>query len=110
MILNVLQSPDAGLREICRDVDLSNGVPDEVIMLAKNMVETMRAKRGIGLAANQVSWVLRVIVVGIDETLVMINPAITKSADVQVSLEGCLSVDNGNRHEARSRAKRITVD
>ena len=110
MILKIRQLGDMELREICREVDLSDGVPEEVERLVKNMEETMRAKRGIGLSANQVGWTLRVVVIGLDETIVMINPVITKSAGVQVSMEGCLSVSNGTRHERVARAKRITVE
>jgi peptide deformylase len=61
--------------------------------LARNMLETMYAASGIGLAAPQVGVQKRVIVVDAGEDpLVLVNPRITAVEGEQVGLEGCLSV------------------
>jgi len=72
--------------------------------LIDDMVETMREAPGVGLAANQVNVLLRLIVVEFgdeeDETVpsklyVLINPEITRhSQETIVGTEGCLSVPN----------------
>jgi peptide deformylase len=61
--------------------------------LAQNMLETMYAASGIGLAAPQVGVQKRVIVVDVgQDPLVLVNPRITAVEGEQVGLEGCLSV------------------
>lgn len=76
---------------------------DETLQnLVKDMVETMRAAPGVGLAAPQIGVPKRVIVVEFgdeyDETIperlfVLVNPEIVQqSEDKVVGIEGCLSV------------------
>lgn len=67
---------------------------DEILAnLADDMIETMRAHRGVGLAAPQIGVSARVIVVETDGTLLkMVNPMITRSSGQYRSVEGCLSV------------------
>ncbi len=61
--------------------------------LAHDMLETMSAASGIGLAAPQVGVRKRVIVVDVGEdSLVLVNPKIAAAEGEQVGLEGCLSV------------------
>lgn len=61
--------------------------------LAQNMLETMYAASGIGLAAPQVGIKKRVIVVDVaEDPLVLVNPKIAITGGEQVGLEGCLSV------------------
>ena len=61
--------------------------------LAHDMLETMSAASGIGLAAPQVGVQKRVIVVDVGEDpLVLVNPKIAAAEGEQVALEGCLSV------------------
>jgi peptide deformylase len=61
--------------------------------LARDMLETMYAASGIGLAAPQVGVQKRVIVVDVgEEPFVLVNPKITAAEGEQVGLEGCLSV------------------
>jgi len=61
--------------------------------LAHDMLETMSAASGIGLAAPQVGVQKRVIVVDVGEDpLVLVNPKIAATEGEQVGLEGCLSV------------------
>ena len=72
-------------------------VDDAVRQLVDDLFETMRAAKGVGLAANQIGIAQRVAVVDVGEeqppALVLINPVITKrSEEVEVAEEGCLSI------------------
>ena len=89
---------------------------DEVLVrTAEDMLETMRKANGIGLAANQVGLLQRIIVVdvaGMEETkdlppLVMVNPEIVRGEGELVMEEGCLSIPD-IRDEVK-RAEEITV-
>lgn len=71
-------------------------IDDKIIKLAHDMAETMRLGQGIGLAANQVGVLKRIIIVEADfqdqRFLVLINPKIIrKSRDKAIDKEGCLS-------------------
>jgi peptide deformylase len=79
-------------------------ITEEIRKLAANMVETVQAKRGIGLAAPQVGQSLRIVVLNLDDDdspgkmmpghpLVLINPVLSDpSLEVWTSPEGCLSI------------------
>lgn len=62
--------------------------------LVQDMIETMRAAPGVGLAAPQIGVPLRVAVIEVDEKVtVLVNPEIVKRGEVVEELdEGCLSV------------------
>lgn len=62
--------------------------------LAEDMLETMRAYEGVGLAANQVGRLKRVLVAALeDEEIVIVNPEIEdKSDEREIDSEGCLSI------------------
>ena len=68
---------------------------DEALLrLAEDMLVTMHEREGVGLAANQVGRLRRVLVAGIeDEEYVVINPVIeAHSEETEVLAEGCLSI------------------
>ena len=95
-VLEVRVVPDPILRKEAAPVA---AVDDELRKLLDDMVETMYALDGIGLAANQVGKLHRVLVVDISqsrdgsEALKLINPVIVEeSEDGFVYREGCLSV------------------
>ena len=72
-------------------------VDDEVRRLVDDLFETMRAAKGVGLAANQVGVARRVAVVDVGEEdpppLVLINPVIVERGNETVTdEEGCLSI------------------
>lgn len=75
-------------------------VDPELRKLADDMMETMRSAHGIGLAANQVGSLQRIIVVdvsGMEETpdvppLVLINPEVVHEEGSWTMEEGCLSI------------------
>jgi peptide deformylase len=72
-------------------------VDDEIAALVRDMVETMHAAPGIGLAANQVGVGKRVCVVDLsvgekeEDLHVFINPRILEVSGSEISEEGCLS-------------------
>lgn len=72
-------------------------VDDDVRRLVDDLFETMRAAKGVGLAANQVGVARRVAVVDVGDQepppLVFINPSIIeRSNDSDTAEEGCLSI------------------
>ena len=72
-------------------------VDDDVRRIVADLFETMRAAKGVGLAANQVGVAQRVAVVDVGEEdpgeLVLINPVIVaRSAERDTAEEGCLSI------------------
>ena len=69
-------------------------VDREIKRLIADLVDTMRAAPGVGLAATQVGVPLRVAVVEVEKKLyTLVNPEIVdSSADTQNGPEGCLSI------------------
>lgn len=96
------------LREKARPVADITG---EIVTLAQDMLETMHAFSGIGLAGNQVGVPLRIITVLHPETrenLVVVNPeVVAMSAEREVGEEGCLSIPEV--YGKVERALRVTV-
>ena len=94
--LPILVLPDARLRAVADPVDK---IDDGIKKLAKDMLDTMYAAAGIGLAATQVGEMKRLVVMDLAKEgeppapVVMINPEILSySDDTEVSEEGCLSI------------------
>ncbi len=103
-LLNILRYPDPRLHTVARPV---TEVDARIARLVGDMIETMYASDGIGLAATQVDVHERIIVMDVSQThdqpLVLINPEITwRSEDMVMAEEGCLSVpaiyDTVQRH------------
>ena len=68
-------------------------VDDAIRRLMDDMVETMFAANGVGLAAPQVNVPLRVIVLRVDNQIYQLaNPEMVRCEGDQTGLEGCLSV------------------
>ena len=67
---------------------------EALIRLTEEMLVTMRERDGVGLAANQVGRLRRVLVAGIEEDeYVLVNPVIeARSETTEVMPEGCLSI------------------
>lgn len=95
MILPILRWPDVRLSSPC-----APAVPGtELMALAEDMLETMYAAPGRGLAAPQVGHLLRLFVMdvgwkeGLRDPLVIVNPEILWMSDNRVTgPEGCLSI------------------
>ncbi|MFM8901306.1 MAG: peptide deformylase [Burkholderiales bacterium] len=114
-LLRILRYPDPLLHTVARPVQ---AVDETIGQLVDDMLETMYAADGVGLAATQVNVHQRVIVIDTsearDQPLVLINPELIERSDEMVlSQEGCLSVpevyDKVNRH-ARVRVKALGRD
>jgi peptide deformylase len=102
--LTILRYPDPRLHRVAQPVA---EVDDRVRRLVDDMLETMYAAEGVGLAATQVDVHQCVIVMDTSETrdhpIVLINPHITwRSEAIRLAEEGCLSVpqiyDKVERH------------
>ncbi len=89
--LKIVKKGDDTLRKRCREVE---EITPRVLTLLDDMVETMRAANGVGLAAPQVGILRRIVVVEVEEGEVyeLINPKIIAFSGEQEGLEGCLSV------------------
>jgi len=92
--LKVLEIPHPILRETAAYVEV---VTPEIQQLLSDMLETMYASNGVGLAGNQVGKLLRVVVVDCGgekpDPIKMVNPEIIFHSDNRIlHSEGCLSV------------------
>ena len=91
--LEVLHFPDPRLRKKALPV---KSVNEGVKTLAADMLETMYAENGIGLAATQVNVQKRVVVIDLseqhNEPMCLINPEIISKEGTEKMQEGCLSV------------------
>ncbi|MFQ6045567.1 MAG: peptide deformylase [Gemmatimonadales bacterium] len=87
--LHLLGSP--ALRQRAAEVGQAD---EEVRQLVEDLLDTMRAERGIGLAANQVGVTRRVAVVQVGENdpIVLIDPVIIEREGTVRDEEGCLSI------------------
>ena len=111
-VLPILKYGDPVLRERAKEID-----PAEISSLGElidDMVETMYAEPGVGLAANQVGVSRRLAVIDLtvgeepDNVHVLINPEIVESDGEQVDEEGCLSIPDFVELVARPERVRVT--
>lgn len=106
--LTILEYPDPRLRTVAAPVAT---VDDEVRTLIADMLETMYAAKGIGLAATQVDVHRRLLVIDVSdersEPRVFVNPEVIARDATGSHQEGCLSVPG--IYEDVQRAQRIRV-
>jgi peptide deformylase len=109
MILSIFQYGDPILRAKGKQIEK---IDNNIRELAANMIETMHAAHGVGLAAQQVGMALQLTVLDVSQVedrpstlrlngkevdpkasmpLVLINPKIELSAPMEIGIEGCLS-------------------
>ena len=109
MILSILQYGDPILRAKGKRIEK---IDDRIRELAVNMIETMHAVHGVGLAAQQIGEALQLTVIDVSQVedrpstmklngqnvdpvaempLVLINPEIELRGETEVGVEGCLS-------------------
>lgn len=99
------------LRRKCEEV---KKVTPEILRLINNMVETMYAAKGVGLAAPQIGVNKKIIVVDVGEVvgkhelIILLNPKIIKSEGAETAEEGCLSCPGINI--LVKRAKKVIVE
>ena len=104
--LKILKVGDETLRKVCRSVD---AITPRIQRLIDDMVDTMRAADGVGLAAPQVGVLRRIAVIEVEEGKVieLINPKIIAYSGKQEEVEGCLS--NPGEYGVTRRPKNVTV-
>jgi peptide deformylase len=106
--LAILEYPDPRLRTTAEPIGV---VDDAVRRLADDMLETMYAAKGVGLAASQVDVHRRLLVLDVSDTrdqpLVLINPQILAAEGRAPGEEGCLSLPG--IYDTLERAERIKV-
>jgi len=94
-LLPIRTYPDPVLRRECKPAEPGT---DEIRKLAEDMIETMYAAPGIGLAAPQVGESVRMVVVDIfghlgeQDPQVLLNPEIVSCSETTAFEEGCLSL------------------
>lgn len=111
-LLPILNYPDPRLHTVAAPVEK---IDDALRTQIANMFETMYAANGVGLAATQVDFHQRLIVIDVseqrDQRIVLINPEITwASEEKQINEEGCLSVPgiyDGVERSSRVRVKAL---
>ena len=122
MKLSVRQYGDSILRAKGKRVD---NIDHRIRELAQNMIETMHAANGVGLAAQQVGEALQLTVLDISQVedrpsamklngqdvdpksampIVLINPEITLNEETETGTEGCLSFPEINGEIERAKA------
>ena len=104
--LKIVKIGDDTLRKVCRPVDK---ITPRVLTLLDDMVDTMRAAEGVGLAAPQVGILKRIVVIETEpgEVIELINPKIIAFSGEQTGEEGCLSVPG--RSGVVTRPMHVTV-
>ena len=99
MLRPILKYGDQVLHAPAKPVD---ALTPEIDRLIEDMIETMYAAPGVGLAAPQIGVPLRIFVVDISvgreasSLLVVVNPQIVEREGMQLEEEGCLSVPGFN--------------
>lgn len=94
-ILPILKYPDPALKKISESV-ITTDFNDDFQVFLDNMIETMYADDGMGLAANQVGYFKRIFFMDESSTrkepIIFINPEIiSQSEEMTEDREGCLS-------------------
>lgn len=93
-IRNVREEGDEILKKKAREVE---EIDERIQILIDDMIETMHSLNGVGLAAQQVGILKRVVVIDLYDdkgVVVLINPKIIKEKGKQQVDEGCLSFPN----------------
>jgi peptide deformylase len=107
-LLKILEYPDPRLRTRAKPVPK---VDSRIRALVADMLETMYAAPGVGLAATQVDVHERVLVLDVSEEknspMTLINPEILERDLTEAGEEGCLSVPGFT--ESVERARRVRV-
>lgn len=93
----VLVHPDERLRIISEPFEVGRKLRNmKALNKVRDMIDIMYAEKGIGLAAPQINWHVRIVVMRLpmfDDAMVFFNPVIvTSSVETKVETEGCLSV------------------
>lgn len=93
-IRNIRKDGDEILRKQAKPVE---EIDEKIQILIDDMIETMHASNGVGLAAQQVGILKQIIVIDLydgNDPLILINPKILKTKGEHEVEEGCLSFPN----------------
>jgi peptide deformylase len=105
--ISMLEIMTYGHPVLNRKADPIDKITDDILCTARNMVYTMHAAPGIGLAAPQINLSIRLITVDLSvgekegELFVLVNPEILERDGMAVMEEGCLSVPDVNENVTR---------
>ncbi|MBE6790209.1 MAG: peptide deformylase [Clostridia bacterium] len=89
-IRNIRTEEDPVLRKVCRKVE---NFDDRLFLILEDMRDTLIKSGGIGLAANQIGILRRIVLVNFDDKIIeLINPEIIETEGQQIEAEACLSV------------------
>jgi peptide deformylase len=105
-VLKIRKNPDAVLRKKAKKIAT---IDPSVERLVEDMLETLDASSGVGLAGNQVGVPLRIVVIRIPEkeAMVLINPEIVERTGERQVVEGCLSIPGYQAEITRSECVRV---
>lgn len=96
---------DEILRKKAKKVDK---IDSHILTILNDMAETMYQRDGVGLAANQVGILRRLVVIDVGEGLIeLINPEIVYEEGEQIGPEGCLSIPDVTGEVKRPKKVRI---
>lgn len=114
MIYEIIRYPNKELKEKSKPVTADELQSPEFQALLDDMLETMKANNGVGLAAPQIGIKKRIIVIDIPELVTepafLINPELKfPSRDKIVMEEGCLSIPNVFANVKRKGAVELTA-
>ena len=109
-VLPIVLEPDPRLHQVCAPVEK---VTRDIIALAQDMLATMYANKGCGLAAPQVGHNIRMVVMDCshnrDQPVVLINPEIIERSGQVEGQEGCLSFPGVQYEVKRSAQVAVTA-
>ncbi|NLM69296.1 MAG: peptide deformylase [Firmicutes bacterium] len=89
-VLKIVKLGDPVLRQPTEPV---TKITKKISRLIQNMIETMYAADGVGLAAPQVGVSKKIVVIDVgDGPIVLINPKIVSGSGEDIDVEGCLSI------------------
>ncbi|MBI4299429.1 MAG: peptide deformylase [Chloroflexi bacterium] len=100
-VLPMRMLPDPILRQKAKRI---RNIDASLLRLINDMIDTMQAAPGVGIAANQVGDLHRVMVIQLpdEEPIVFINPEITERSGEREVIEGCLSIPGYQGYLKRS--------
>lgn len=107
-IRNIREEGDEILKKKAKEVEV---IDEKIQTLIDDMIETMHKANGVGLAAQQVGILKRIVVIDIYDDngpIVLINPVITKTKGEHEVEEGCLSFPN--KYAKLIRPKEVVVE
>jgi peptide deformylase len=108
--LKIIFYPDPRLRKVSKPI---KEFTPELALLAAQMLELMRASKGVGLAAPQVGKNIRLFVMNATnqpgDDRVIINPTLTEPEGEETAEEGCLSIPDVKIDVARSKTLHLSA-